>query len=162
MERTFFKEQSNGYDKEQVDSYIRKITEAYRTAYNEYLATCEKYNSLTQDYKRLESEKKSEIDVDVIAKTLINSEKLAKEIVDNAHTEGSRIVELTIKNLQYAYTTLESAMNEVQKFLMFNNAVSEETSEKEKTGGISDENEIFKRIEFGISNGDNDGDTRTV
>ncbi|MCL1858847.1 MAG: DivIVA domain-containing protein [Oscillospiraceae bacterium] len=157
MERIFFKEQPNGYDKEQVDNYIRKITEAYQTAYDEYLAACEKYNNLIQDYKKLESEKQakqSAADVDIIAKTLINSERLAKEIIDNAHTEENRVIELTVKNLQYAYTTLESAMSEVQKFLTFNNAISDEKYENKETGGILDGNEIFKRIEPGISDRD--------
>ena len=56
MEKTLFREQPNGYDKKQVDNYICKITGAYQKAYNEYLATYEKYNRLLQDYKKLEAE----------------------------------------------------------------------------------------------------------
>jgi len=131
IDRPFFKEQLTGYDKNQVDNYIQKIADAYQTAYNEYLATCEKYNALMQDYKILEEKKQSGInaDADIIAKTLINSEKLAKEIIDNAHEEERRIVDLTVKNFQYAYTVLETAIKEVQKFLEFNNAALKDNSE---------------------------------
>lgn len=154
MEKTLFKEQVNGYDKEQVDNYIRKITEAYQANYNEYLALCEKYNGLVQDYKELEAKKQQAgIDADVIAKALINSEKMAKEIIDNAHSEESRIIDLTVKNLQYAYATLETAMHEVQKFLTFNNAEAqkfltgatvEEKRRNIETEGVSDADEIQK------------------
>lgn len=126
MSEIYFNEQKNGYDKAQVDNYINKITEAYQKAYEEYLATCEKYNNLMQDYKRLEANRQTESNADagIIAKTLIDSEKMAKKIIDNAHDEEARIVDLTVKNLQYAYTTLESAMNEVKDFLTFNNAAA--------------------------------------
>ena len=60
MEEIFFTEQKNGYDKEQVDSYIHKLTEAYQKAYDEYFAMCDKYNNLMYDYKQLEAIYKSE------------------------------------------------------------------------------------------------------
>lgn len=126
MERPFFNEQSSGYDKEQVDNYIRKIAEAYQAVYSEYSVILEKYTALEQEHQKLKSEKQNGIDADIIAKTLINSEKLAREIVDKAHDEESRIIDLTVKNLQYAYHTLENAMSEVQKFLLFNNSGPEE------------------------------------
>jgi len=142
MERTLFRDQVNGYDKDQVDNYIRKITEAYQTAYSEYLATCDKYNNLTQEYKKLESEKQDGVNAEIIAKTLLDSQKLAKEIINNAQNEGSRMIELTVKNLQYAYTTLENAMSEVQKFLTFNNASAGEQRDNSDPGGILIENEF--------------------
>jgi len=121
MTEILFNEQKNGYDKIQVDSYIQKITEAYQTACKEYQTTCEKYNNLMQDYKKLELAKNSggNADADIIAKTLINSERLAKEIIDNAHSEEARIVDMTVQNIVYAYKTLENAMSEIQKFLAF-------------------------------------------
>ena len=132
MSEIYFTVQKNGYDKAQVDNYIHKITEAYKTTYDEYLAVCEKYNVLMRDYQKLESDKKDAASAEIIAKTLINSEKLAKEIIDNAHDEGNRMIDLTVKNLQYAYTTLENAMNEVAKFLTFNNCKVGEECEPSK------------------------------
>jgi len=126
MEEVLFQDQPNGYNKAQVDNYVRKIAEAYQSAYTEYTAICEKYNTLTQDYKKLEAEKYSGIDGDIIAKVLINSEKTAQEIIDNARSEEARIVDLTVKNLQYAYTTLEIAMGEVKNFLTFNNSETDD------------------------------------
>ena len=132
MAEILFNEQKNGYDKIQVDSYIQKITEAYQTAYKEYQTTCEKYNNLMQDYKKLELAKNSggNADADIIAKTLINSERLAKEIIDNAHSEEARIVDMTVQNIVYAYKTLENAMSEIQKFLAFSNSVTDQKFEK--------------------------------
>jgi len=117
MSEIFFSEQKNGYDKNQVDNYIRKLTEAYQTAYKEYLAVCDKYNDLLLKFKKLESEKKSGPDVSVITKTLMDSERLAREIVNNAYDEESKIIEQTKKNLDYVYATIGQAINEVQNFL---------------------------------------------
>ena len=138
MEKIFFAEQTNGYDKKQVDNYIQKLTEAYQKAYNEYFDTYNKYNVLIQNYKKLESEKQVESQMglksDIIEKILLDAEKLAKDIINNAHSEEARIVDLTVKNLQYAYKTLENAMSEVQKFLAFNNFATGENSEWQVIG----------------------------
>jgi len=121
MAEIFFTEQKNGYDKAQVDNYIQMLTKSYQKAYQEYVDICAKYNELKQDYKKLEADKPVGIDADLIAKTLINSEKLAKEIVDNAYNEEAQMVEKTKKNLEQAYKTVEQAMAEAQKFLKFHN-----------------------------------------
>lgn len=142
MTEVFFAEQKDGYDKSQVDSYINKLAEAYQTAYQEYLAICEKYNSLMRDYKKLESEKQTVVSADIVMKTLINSEKLASEIIENARAEETKIVETTVKNLQYAYKTLEHAMSEVQKCLTFNSFATGQDSDDKESGGIFDEIEI--------------------
>jgi len=156
MTEVFFSEQKNGYDKIQVDNYIHKVTEAYQTAYKEYLATCEKYNNLMQDYKKLESEKQSSVnaDADIIAKTLINSERLAKEIIDNARSEEAKIVDMTVQNITYAYKTLETAMNEIQKFLSFNNSTAIATDPKfDKFDDFDSRDSKDSRETGGIMNG---------
>ena len=143
MTNVFFSEQQNGYDKTQVDNYIQKVTEAYQAAYKEYLDTCEKYNNLMQEYKKLETEKRSGINADIIAKTLISSEKLAQEIVDNAHAEEAKIVDMTVQNVEYAYKTLENAMGEIKKFLTFNStAASGQKRDVKELGGMLNEIEI--------------------
>jgi cell division septum initiation protein DivIVA len=110
-----FSEQPMGYDKQQVDSYVAKITLEYQTVYNEYMSMVNKYNSLTETCIRLTDEKNRAIeqlnqsmaskntitpnssmihmsdDAAAIAKALIDAEKLAKQIVDDAHVEASRV-----------------------------------------------------------------------
>ena len=136
-----FKEERNGYDKGEVDSYIKKVSDAYQRAYGEYLNTVEKYNRLMEEHKKLESEKRSVqgSDAEVIAKTLISSERLAKEIIENAREEESRIVDMTVQNIVYAYKTLENAMGEIQKFLAFNNSTMDEMKE---SGGVKNGIEV--------------------
>lgn len=46
MGNKFFKEQPNGYDKKQVDKYIRKLMKAYQTIYKVYLDEFDKYREL--------------------------------------------------------------------------------------------------------------------
>ena len=123
MAEIFFTEQKNGYDKVQVDNYIHMLTEAYQKAYKEYLDICGKHNDLMQDYKKLETEREKQpgLNADVIAKTLLDSEKLAREIIDNAYNEESRIVARTKENLEQAYRTVDQALNDAQKFLTFQN-----------------------------------------
>ena len=124
MAEILFTEQKNGYDKAQVDNYIQMLTKSYQKVYKEYLDISGKHNELMQEYKRLETEKPEKpagLNADIIAKALINSEKLAKEIVDNAHNEEARMVEQTKRNLDQAYQIVEQAINEARKFLTFHN-----------------------------------------
>ena len=86
-----FKRQFNGYASEQVDQYIYSITKAYQTAYDEYNAVCGKYNGLLEAYKRLEERGKSAPEADVIARTLIKAESLARKIVADANSEAAKI-----------------------------------------------------------------------
>jgi len=96
MTGSLFSEQTNGYDKSQVDDYVRRLTEAYQSAYNEYQGVCVKYNNLVNDYKNLEVEKlagtKAEINADIIAKALLDSEILALKIKDDAKAEAEAAV----------------------------------------------------------------------
>lgn len=123
-----FTEQKNGYDREQVDNYIQKLTEAYQRTYDEYIASCEKYNALMVNYKQLEEEKQIGVNSNLISKVLLDSEKLAQEIVEisykiiaNAYNEEARIVEKAKKNFEEANEKIGQAMNEAQKFLTYRN-----------------------------------------
>jgi len=148
MAEIFFGEQKNGYDKSQVDDYIRRLTEAYEKAYSEYLSICEKYNALVQDYKKLEAEKQvgASANATAIAKALIASEKLSQEIIDNAYSEEAKIIEQAKKNLEYVYKTVESAISEAQRFLASHNNT--------ELGGIINDNETVIRPEpRGAGNG---------
>ena len=49
MAKKYFREQKNGYDKEQVDNYIRKLIETFERTYKEYLDTYDKYCILSSE-----------------------------------------------------------------------------------------------------------------
>ncbi|MCL1835489.1 MAG: DivIVA domain-containing protein [Oscillospiraceae bacterium] len=85
-----FTRQRNGYDKEQVDSYVSNLTKAYRTAYDEYNTVCEKYNCLLEDYNELETKAQETPDTDVIAKTLVDMEILAHKVMADAGAEAEK------------------------------------------------------------------------
>jgi len=140
MAEIIFSEQKNGYDKSQVDDYIRRLTEAYEKAYSEYLSICDKYNALVQDYKKLESEKQVGAKANVMARALIASEKLSQEIIDNAYGEEAKIVEQTKKNLEHVYKIVEAAISEAQSFLASRNNTAE-------VGGILNDKENIIRPE---------------
>jgi cell division septum initiation protein DivIVA len=151
MAEVFFAEQKNGYDKTQVDNYIQMLTKSYQKAYKEYTDISGKYNELLQDYKKMEAEKqggRNGLNADIIAKALINSEKLAKEITDNAYSEEARLVAQTKNNLEQAYKTVEKAFNEAQKFLTLQSRKDlggiGVTGSTGSTGGILDGIEVPK------------------
>lgn len=128
MTKIEFAEEKNGYDKDQVDNYIHKLTSAYQKTYEEYLATCEKYNSLNEAYKRLEEENQIGVNTDVVTKVLADSEKLAQELVEtaykiiaNAYNEEARIVEKAKRNFEQVNEKIEQAMSEAQNFFTFRN-----------------------------------------
>ena len=144
-----FNNQKNGYDKTQVNNYVQKIAEAYQKMYEEHTAICEKYDNLLQDYKKLEEQNQNAVatSTEMIAKTLIDTEKLAKRIVGNARKEEARVMALTAKSLESAYFALEQAMDtiglEAQKFLNTGteNNVEPEPNTNENPGEIEIEKE---------------------
>ena len=84
-----FEKQLNGYDREQVDSYIKNLSAAYQSAYEEYTAACEKFNALLDEHKSLQAREQSRPNADVIAKTLIDTETLARKIIEEANAEAA-------------------------------------------------------------------------
>ncbi|MCL1792616.1 MAG: DivIVA domain-containing protein [Oscillospiraceae bacterium] len=136
MTEVIFSERKNGYDKSQVDEYIKKIADAYREAYDENVALREKCEALMQNCQKLEEKIQNleNNDSEIIAKTLIDSENLAKKIVADAQGEKAKIMDLAAKSLESAYFALERAMDavglEAQKFFG-----GETKSNIEKLGG---------------------------
>ena len=51
MSRKYFKNQQNGYDKNQVDNYISNLMKIYQKAYHEYLDIVDKHNALKEAVK---------------------------------------------------------------------------------------------------------------
>ena len=89
-----FADQTDGYDKEQVDDYVGRLSDAYQTVYREYQSVCAKYNTLVQDYRILEKEKTlNNIDAGTLAKAVIDSGVLTTKIKETARTEADRIID---------------------------------------------------------------------
>ena len=59
MAKSFFKEKRNGYDKTQVDEYIRKLIREYQKTYQDYLDAHDKYCKLARIKKKQEVVKDS-------------------------------------------------------------------------------------------------------
>jgi cell division septum initiation protein DivIVA len=77
-----FAEEKNGYSKEQVDKYIGKLTEAYQAAFDENQGLLDKYNRLLEENKKLEFLCRTQINAEVISKTIGNMEALARKIIE--------------------------------------------------------------------------------
>jgi len=136
-----FSEQPMGYDKQQVDSYINKLTYEYNAMHNEYMNLVTKCNSLSETCLRLSDDKNrlSELlnqqpaqnrdNEAAIAKAIIDAEVLAKQIVDHANTESSKVEESMriareeIKQLQLIKDKMLIEIHEMRK--RFNSIFSE-------------------------------------
>ena len=100
-----FSEQPVGYDKLQVDSYISKLTYEYNAMHNEYTDLVTKCNSLSETCVRLSDEKErleesvnqrlvqNKDNEAAIARSIIDAEMVAKQIVDRTNTEFAKIEE---------------------------------------------------------------------
>ncbi|MCL1805679.1 MAG: DivIVA domain-containing protein [Clostridiales bacterium] len=82
-----FAEEKNGYSKEQVDGYVDKLSNAYEAAYRENQEVREQYKNLKDECDRLEVQEKTRLNAGVIAKTMLNLETMAQEIVAEAQQE---------------------------------------------------------------------------
>ena len=87
-----FSKEKNGYDKSQVDSYIKKLSDAYQKTFDEYKDVSDKYKNLLEDYNKSNTQERKEMNSDIIAKTLINAEILAQKVLDDAHAEASDVI----------------------------------------------------------------------
>jgi len=98
-----FAEQPMGYDKQQVDNYINKLTYEYTAMHNEYMNLVTKCNSLSETCSRLTDDKnkltemlsqrpvQSKDNEAAIARAIIDAETLAKQIVDRANMEAAKV-----------------------------------------------------------------------
>ena len=97
-----FAEQPLGYDKQQVDSYINKLTYEYTAMHNEYINLVTKCNSLSETCSRLTDEKNKLVGMlnqrpnqnsdseSAIARAIIDAETMAKQIMDRANAEAAK------------------------------------------------------------------------
>ena len=110
-----FTNEKNGYDKEQVDNYIKKISEAYQTTYYEYLDVSDKYKSLSEEREKPIVQEQPSANSDIIAKTLINTELLAQKIIAEAQAEATTVIAQANKILADANAETVNAKEAAQR-----------------------------------------------
>ncbi|MDR1644005.1 MAG: DivIVA domain-containing protein [Clostridiales bacterium] len=103
-----FTERPMGYDKQQVDSYIAKVTYEYQSMHSEYTKLVSKCNSLSEACIKVSEERNRAIDslnqqkasaasitadAETIARAIVDAELLAKQIVDRANEEAATVQE---------------------------------------------------------------------
>ena len=76
-----FKSQYNGYDKEQVDNYIKNLIHAYQLAEQEYNELCAKYDKIFKEFKKIEAQERCKL----------SARALAQQILAEAYAEADKI-----------------------------------------------------------------------
>jgi len=117
-----FAKQIGGYDRNEVDNYIKNLSQAYHTAYSEYNTVCATYNDLLSEYTALcRQREQNKSNIAVIAKTLIETEALANKIIEDARSEAEIIKsdtqETARKIKEDAYIERASAKIQIQKLI---------------------------------------------
>ena len=87
-----FLREKNGYDRKQVDSYIEKLSEMYQKIYNEYINVSGKYKELLESGENAAPQERTEVDPEIVAKTLMNAEMLAQRITVEAQAEAAKLM----------------------------------------------------------------------
>ena len=112
-----FTKEKNGYDRQQVDNYIKKLSEAYQTTYYEYLDISGKYKSLLEESEKQDKQEQVELSPDVIAKTLINTEMLAQKIIADAQAEATAVLAEARKSLSNSKEETAKAKEAAKKII---------------------------------------------
>ena len=140
-----FQKQFNGYDRDEVDRYIKNISEAYQTAFDEYTAVCDERDKLLEECKELGAEREqNKSNATVIAKTLIDAETLVQKIIADAHAEADKIIEeaqaAAQKTRDDAYT--ENAVAKIQAQKTISEANAEAAGIRDQANGLIDNAQI--------------------
>ena len=93
-----FKSAMKGYDKNQVDHYIQKVTDEYHILQNQFEELFSKYDNLMIKYDTLK--KQPTANMDTITKALADAETKAGQIVVDARKEATHIIESMREKLQ--------------------------------------------------------------
>ena len=112
-----FMKEKNGYDKTQVDNYVKKLSEAYQTTYYEYLDISGKYKALKEEHENMEKPQQTSMNPDVAAKTLINAELLVQKIISEAQAEATKLIEDAKNQKETATTEAATIMDAARKML---------------------------------------------
>lgn len=106
-------ERNDGYEREMVDDYIRRLTEAYQIAYNEYQILSEKYVNLQNEYKKLEASIQIDDKSEAIARALVGAEILAGNIIKEAEDEASMAMATAKTQARAANEILQEAIKKI-------------------------------------------------
>ena len=87
----FFTTRAAGYDTDQVDRYIQKITAEYENLQGQLAELSGRYDRLLEQ---------PDLKKDAIAKALVDAEIMAIQIVNQAKSEAARILESSQQELQ--------------------------------------------------------------
>ena len=112
-----FTEEKSGYNREQVDDYVNKLSQEYQTAYNERQSVVKKYNDLLEDCKNLDVQQQTVLNSDIVAKTLTHTELLAQNIIADAHNEAAAV-------RAAAKAEINSIINKLKSLAAANKSVS--------------------------------------
>ena len=127
-----FTREKNGYDREQVDSYIKKVSDAYQTTYYEYLDINSKYSKLVEEREKAGAEENQErpgMNSEIAAKTLINTEMLAQKIIADAQAEATAVIDESRKSIADAQAEAAALKEEARKIISEAEAEAEEIKE---------------------------------
>lgn len=87
-----FAKQFSGYDREQVDRYVNRLSGAYQTAFTEYNELLAAYKELKQRNDLLEDAASNRPDPDLVTKVLMDSEATAQKRIADAQLEAQVII----------------------------------------------------------------------
>ena len=100
-----FNEVKKGYDKGQVDEYIKTLSK--------------EYDELTKEHQTLleevEESKKDTSHKDAIVAALINAELTGKKVIEDAQMEAKRIVFEANQKVEETSKTKETVLEEIKK-----------------------------------------------
>ena len=107
--------QALGYDKEQVDGYIQKLTDEYYRLQSQFAELAAKAES---------QERQPAANMEAISKALVHAETMAMQIIADANSEAARIVgeaHMELQKMQQekvaATAEISSLMNRLQGVL---------------------------------------------
>ena len=106
-----FLECERGYDKEQVDAYVRKISEEYANMHREYTELTTKYQALSDNFQALNSLK---INADKTAERLEGQNALIGRELDEARAEILRLQSLSVSVPAVAVDAVDASHSQTQ------------------------------------------------
>ena len=105
-----FEKEKKGYKREQVDSYIKKLGDAYQSTYDEYQEINGKYNELLEYCGKLNIQEQPDVQAAITAKTLKFTGAIAQKIIMDAQSEAARLIDEALKLKNAAQAVLDEAV----------------------------------------------------
>jgi len=117
--KIIFPEVFKGYDMEQVDRYITKLSAAYQEAYDENTAIRARYNNLLEAFKQLNAQEQEGMDPEIV---LMYAEMLAQKIITDAQADAALVRAEAQKVFAETTAAAAQAKSQAQKMLQDANA----------------------------------------